>query len=95
MPFEQDAQKACARSIGRKKPNYDYNKNKKVRPLDIVVLSSDEDDTNPVDDPLLSATNITEGKLHENQVVLNESPTSSSNEASDDFKKSIFLSSFE
>ena len=44
MPFEQDAQKACARPIGRKKPNYDYNKNKKVRPLDIVVLSSDEDD---------------------------------------------------
>ena len=61
-----------------------------VRALDIVVLSSDEDDTNPVDDPLLSATNITEGKLHENQVVLNESPTSSSNEASDDFKKSLY-----
>ena len=55
---------------------------------DKEMLSSDEDDTNPVDDPLLSATNITEGKLHEDQVVLNESPTSSSNEASDDFKKS-------
>ena len=46
LPLEQDAQKACARPVGRTSANYDYNKNTRVREKgrEIVILSSDEDD---------------------------------------------------